>query len=103
MKKIALTCILTLILITSLIKNSTKEIEDKIFTINENVRSLKIEFSDMMLEYNYLSSPEKLIQHQYKYFENDLIKTDITKIKKIYIKHNNLIITDLVDSNQANE
>ena len=103
MKKIALTCILTLILITSLIKNSTKEIEEKIFTINENVRSLKIEFSDMMLEYNYLSSPEKLIQHQYKYFENDLIKTDITKIKKIYIKHNNLIITDLVDSNQANE
>ena len=103
MKKIALTCILTLILITSLIKNSTKEIEDKIFTINENVRSLKIEFSDMMLEYNYLSSPEKLIQHQYKYFENDLIKTDITKIKKIYIKHNNLIITDLVDSNQSNE
>tara|TARA_B110000967_G_C18744250_1_gene489366 strand:- start:345 stop:656 length:312 start_codon:yes stop_codon:yes gene_type:complete len=103
MKKIALTCILTLILITSLIKNSTKEIEDKIFTINENVRSLKIEFSDMMLEYNYLSSPEKLIEHQYQYFENDLIKTDITKIKKIYIKHNNLIITDLVDSNQANE
>ena len=103
MKKIALTCILTLILITSLIKNSTKEIEDKIFTINENVRSLKIEFSDMMLEYNYLSSPEKLIEHQYQYFENDLIKTDITKIKKIYIKNNNLIITDLVDSNQANE
>ena len=67
MKKIALTSILILILATSLIKNSTKEIEDKIFTINENVRSLKAEFSDVMLEYNYLSSPEKLIQHQYQY------------------------------------
>ena len=103
MKKIALTSIVVLILITSLIKNSTKEIEDKIFTLNENVRSLKVEFSDLMLEYNYLSSPEKLIQHQYQYFENDLIKTDITKIKKIYIKHNNLTIIDFVDSTQINE
>ena len=63
MKKIALVSILILILVTSLVKNSTKEIEDKIFTINENIRSLKAEFGDVMLEYNYLSSPEKLIQH----------------------------------------
>ena len=103
MKKIALTSILILILATSLIKNSTKEIEDKIFTINENVRSLKAEFSDVMLEYNYLSSPEKLIQHQYQYFENDLIKTDVTEIKKIIIKNNNLIITDLLNKTQPNE
>jgi hypothetical protein len=103
MKKIALTSILILILATSLIKNSTKEIEDKIFTINENVRSLKAEFSDVMLEYNYLSSPEKLIQHQYQYFENDLIKTDVTEIKKITIKNNNLIITDLLNKTQPNE
>tara|TARA_B100000767_G_scaffold35601_1_gene30172 strand:+ start:1412 stop:1732 length:321 start_codon:yes stop_codon:yes gene_type:complete len=103
MKKIALISILILILITSLIKNSTKEIEDKIFTLKENIRSLEVEFSDVMLEYNYLSSPEKLIQHQYQYFENDLIKTDVTEIKKIYIKHNNLTIIDLVDSNQTNE
>jgi len=56
-----------------------------------------------MLEYNYLSSPEKLIQHQSQYFENDLIKIDITKIKKIAIKGNNLIINDFVDKMQVNE
>jgi len=72
MKKTALVSILILILITSLVKNSTKEIEDKIFTINENIRSLKAEFGDLMLEYNYLSSPEKLIELQSQYFENDL-------------------------------
>ena len=64
MKKLTLSSILLLILVTSLIKNSTKKIEDKIFTINENVRSLKVKLSDVMLEYNYLSSPEKLIQFQ---------------------------------------
>jgi len=96
MKKIALTCILTLILITSLIKNSTKEIEDKIFTINENVRSLKIEFSDMMLEYNYLSSPEKLTQYQTQYFQKDLIKIDIMKIKKLTEMSTQIKITNFI-------
>ena len=103
MKKITLLIIFILILSTSLVKNSTKEIEDKIFVLNENIRSLKIEFEDVMLEYNYLSSPEKLIQHQSQYFENDLIKIDITKIKKIAIKGNNLIINDFVDKMQVNE
>ena len=39
MKKVVLVSILLLILTTSLVKNSTKEIEDKIFTLNENIRS----------------------------------------------------------------
>jgi len=103
MKKIALVSILILILITSLIKNSTKEIEDKIFTINENIRSLKVEFGDVMLEYNYLSSPEKLIELQSQYFENDLIKVDITEIKKIATNDYHLKITDFIDKIKVNE
>ena len=103
MKKIALTSILILILATSLIKNSTKEIEDKIFTINENVRSLKAEFSDVMLEYNYLSSPEKLINHQSQYFENVLIKIDITKIKELETNGKNLVITNFIENTPENE
>jgi len=103
MKKTALVSILILILITSLIKNSTKEIEDKIFTINENIRSLKAEFGDVMLEYNYLSSPEKLIELQSRYFENDLIKIDITEIKKITTNDYHLKITDFIDKIKVNE
>ena len=103
MKKIAFTFILFLILSTSLVKNSTKEIEDKIFNINENIRSLKIEFGDVMLEYNYLSSPEKLIQHQSKYFENDLIQIDITKIKKILINNISLEVINFIDKADMNE
>ena len=94
MKKIGLLIILILILATSLVKNSTKEIEDKIFALSENIRSLKIEFSDEMLEFNFLSSPEKLVQYQSQYFERDLIKIDITKIKKITEKNNLIKVSD---------
>tara|TARA_B100000780_G_scaffold103538_1_gene72442 strand:+ start:379 stop:690 length:312 start_codon:yes stop_codon:yes gene_type:complete len=103
MKKIGLVFILTLILSTSLIKNSTKEIEDKIFNINENIRSLKVELSDVVLEYNYLSSPEKLIQYQSQYFENDLMKTDITKVKKIIITDSHLEVIDFIEKSKSNE
>ena len=103
MKKLTLSSILLLILATSLIKNSTKKIEDKIFTINENVRSLKAKLSDVMLEYNYLSSPKKLIEHQSKYFENDLIKIDITKIKEITLINDDLEINNLINKIQVNE
>ena len=93
-KLIIIIPILTLILITSFIKNSTKKIEDEIFLVNENIRLLKAELGDILLEYNYLSSPEKLLEYQSQYFENDLIQMDITKIKKIKEKKDILIITN---------
>ena len=89
--------IITLILSTSLVKNSTKEKEDKIFIANENIRSLKSELGDVLLEYNYLSSPNKLIQHQTQYFEKDLIKIDITKIKKLTEKKNYIKVSDFIE------
>jgi len=85
-----------LILGTSLIKNSTKEIEDKIFILNESIGSLKVELSDVMLEYNFLSSPEKLIQYQSQYFEKELIKIDIMKIQKISEKNNIIELTNFI-------
>ena len=97
MKKIALLIIFLLILVTSLVKNSTKEIEDKIFILKESIRSLKAEFSDVMLEYNFLSSPEKLVQYQSQYFEKDLIKIDIMKIKEISEKNNIIELNDFIN------
>ena len=96
MKKIALLIIFVLILATSLVKNSTKEIEDKIFVLNESIRSLKVEFGDVMLEYNFLSSPDKLVQYQAQYFEKELIKVDIMSIKEISEKDNTLELTDFI-------
>ena len=103
MKKMIFILILALILTTSLVKNSTKEIEDKIFSLNESIRTLKIVSEDLMLEYNYLSSPEKLMQQQNQYFENDLVKLDIMKVKKIIINNDLVKITDFIDKIKVNE
>ena len=96
MKKVVLIIIFALILATSLVKNSTKELEDKIFIVTENIRPLKSELGDVLLEYNYLSSPGKLTQYQTQYFEKDLIKIDITKIKKLVEKNNHIKISDFI-------
>ena len=97
MKKIVFIIILILILATSLVKNSTKEIEDKIFMVNENIRPLKFEFGDVLLEYNYLSSPDKLNQYQNQYFEKNLIKIDITKIKKLNERDKLIKVTEFLN------
>ena len=96
MKKAVLTIIFVLILSTSLVKNSTKEIEDKTLTIEEGITSLKSEFGDILLEYNYLSSPEKLTQYQTQYFQKDLIKIDIMKIKKLTEMNTQIKITNFI-------
>tara|TARA_B100000787_G_scaffold69450_1_gene51044 strand:- start:265 stop:573 length:309 start_codon:yes stop_codon:yes gene_type:complete len=97
MKKIVFTIIFVLILFTSFVKNSTKEIEDKIFMVNENIRPLKSELGDVLLEYNYLSSPNKLTQYQTQYFEKNLIKIDIMKIKKLTEKDNQINVSNFIE------
>ena len=97
MKKVIFAIIFILILTTSLVKNSTKEIEDKIFMVNENIRPLKSELGDVLLEYNYLSSPDKLTKYQTQYFEKDLIKIDITKIKKITENKKNIKVSNFLE------
>jgi cell division protein FtsL len=104
MKKIILfISIFFLIVTTSLVKNSTKKTEDEIYSTSENIRSLKNELGDVLLEYNYLSSPEKLLDYQANYFENDLIRLDIIKIKKITKKNNRLIVSDFNQAIKKND
>ena len=82
MKKFTLAVIIFfLVFSTAIIKNTTKKIEDKIFTAKENIRVLKSEFENISLEYNYLSSAEKLLDYQSLYFEDDLIQKNIEDIK----------------------
>ena len=75
--------ILFLILFTALIKNSTKRIDDEIFVIKENIRSLKKDFENIKLENDYLSSAEKLLEFQNLYFDDELVEKDIQEIKTI--------------------
>ena len=70
-----------LVLSTAIIKNTTKKIEDEIFTLKENIRVLKSEFENISLEYDYLSSAEKLLEYQSLFFEDELIQKNINDIK----------------------
>ena len=82
MKKFGLAAvILFLVLSTAVIKNTTKQIEDELFTVKENIRVLKSEFENISLEYDYLSSAEKLLEYQSQYFEDELIQKNINDIR----------------------
>ena len=89
MKKFFVTLLVfSLIFSTAIVKNSTKRIDDEIFVLKENIRDLKKNFENTRLEFDYLSSTEKLLQFQNLYFDNELIKFDIQKIQTITRKTN---------------
>ena len=93
MKKLAVIIfIFSLIFSTAIIKNSTKKIEDEIFAIKENLRDFENELEKSRLEFEYLSSTEKLLKYQSLYFEKDLIQKDINTMKTLTKKSNNLLI-----------
>ena len=85
MKKLLISfLIIFLILFTVIIKNSTKRIEDEIFVKKENIRILKKDLGKIKLEYEFLSSAEKLLEFQNLYFDDQLTKKNIQEIKIIY-------------------
>ena len=97
MKKfLVILLIFFLILFTALIKNSTKKIEDEIFSVKEALIGLKKELSNTKLEFDYLSSAEKLLEYQSMYFEEDLAQKDINKIKILIKKSEDIQIKDLI-------
>ena len=79
-----ISAIFFLIFFTAFIKNSTKRIDDLIFSSEENLRVLSKDFENIKLEYDFLSSTERLLKFQNKYFEEELIKKKIENIKIIY-------------------
>ena len=102
MKKVLVFLLIFFLIIgTSLIKNSTKEIEDEIYMIKENILFLENRFQDSKLEYDYLSSSEKLLEYQRLYFEKSLEKKILKDLKKIDFSNEKLIITDLTIGKNA--
>ena len=100
MKKIFLFfAVIFLIVTTTLTKNSTKKLENQIFTTKENISVLKDKYELVLLDYNYLTSPKKLLGYQSQYFENELTNIDINDIKELIVKNEKIIIQDF---NQLN-
>ena len=96
MKKFLLSIIIFFLIIsTTIIKNSTKKIEDDIFSTEENLRALNINYNEVLLEHNYLSSSEQLLEFQSLYFENELAQKNLNEIKLIIKKDDQILIKDL--------
>ena len=87
--------ILFLISFTAIVKNSTKRIDDMIFISEEKIRDLKKDLANIKLEFNYLSSTERLLDFQNIYFDDELIKKQIQEIKIINQKSDQLEIRQL--------
>ena len=79
---ILLLSIFLLLIFTTITKNSTKDIEKKIYNTKENLKILEQKYEMVLLDFNYLSSPKKLYEYQSKYFEEELSEIDIKNLKK---------------------
>ena len=104
MKKLAVFILVFFLIVgTSLIKNSTKDLDDQIYSTEESILFLENRLEDSKLEFDYLSSSEKLIEYQKLYFENSLIKKSLNELKTLKIKDDELIINELKITGKINE
>ncbi len=91
--------IIFLIIATTITKDSTKKLDKKIFEIKENIRILEDRYELILLDYNILTSPKKLMEYQKVYFDNDFIQKNIENLNWINIKNENLEISTIIDNN----
>ena len=77
--------IVSLIVTTSIVKSSTRQLEKNIFILEEEVEILENKFNFLLLENDYLTTPERLIGLKEKIFKNKFFPLDPSRIKKIDI------------------
>jgi len=63
--------IVSLIITTSIVKSSTRQLEKNIFTIDEEVKILEEKLDFLILENDYLTTPERLIRLKKKYLKTN--------------------------------
>ena len=83
MKKYVLVFIITfLVITTSIIKNSTRELENKIFNSNEKIKILVNRKEIIKLQNDYLISPQRLFEFKNKFLDN-LEVIELSKFKHL--------------------
>ena len=101
MKRIILIfSILVLILATTVTKYSTKKIDKEIFNLKEDIRFLTDQYELVLLDNNYLSSPQKLLEYQQKFFENELVPLDIQNLNQIKFNNKKVFIKKLIENSE---
>ena len=75
-----------MIITTALIKNSTRELETKIFNSKERIKILTNKKEITMLQNNYLSSPQRLFELKKEYFGEKLEVLELNQFKKFNLQ-----------------
>ena len=78
--------IIILIVLTSFIKTTTRELEAKIFNSEEQIKILIEKKELILLENNFLSSPERLFEYKKKLFDKKLIPLKLEKF--VFVEKN---------------
>ena len=86
MRPILFISIFVLIIFTSLTKNSTRNLESKIFFLKEEIATLKDERDLLLLENNYLSTPGRIIFLKNKFINEIFIPIKIKNVEQIELK-----------------
>ena len=71
--------IVTLIILTSLVKTSTRDLEAKIFANKEEIKFLSDKKDLILLENNFLSTPERLFKLKKSLLNENLISLNLKK------------------------
>ena len=104
MKKIIIiSTIFFLVISTVFTKNSSKKMDNQTFNLKEDIRILNNQYELVLLDYNFLSSPKKLLEYQKNYFENDLVYSDIRDFKNIYFYNNKVEIKEIIKVENNND
>ena len=84
MKKYAVIfIIICLISLTTLVKNTSKNLENEIYNKKESIVLLDNKYNLVLLENNYLTSPKNLFKHYKNLYSKEYSPLDITSLKKI--------------------
>ena len=78
--------IIILFILTSFIKTTTRELEAKIFNSEEQIKILIEKKELILLENNFLSSPERLFEFKKKLFDKKLIPLKLEKF--VFVEKN---------------
>ena len=82
---------MSLVIFTTIIKNSTKNLDSEIFSLKEELRLLESKYELILLDYNYLTSPKKLLEYSKTYFDQELKKKKINEIKILRLSNFDII------------
>ena len=82
-KYVILFGIIFLIITTSIVKSSTRQLEKKFFLLEEEVKILEEKYDFLLLENDYLTTPERLIGLKEKIFKDKFFPINPKDIKKI--------------------